>query len=77
MSRSTQPARRKRARVPVLVVLVILLRTVIFASVVGLAVGLLVHGYDLYAIGSFLSLLLASAAAASVSLTRGALVTTR
>jgi uncharacterized ion transporter superfamily protein YfcC len=75
MSRSPQPVRRRRARnrLPAVVVVVVLLRAIVFMSVVSVAIVLLGRGYDASTVASFIAVVIATAATASARLTRGAL----
>ncbi|MEI8408506.1 MULTISPECIES: hypothetical protein [unclassified Kribbella] len=71
MSRSPQAARPKRARTPVLVIVILVLRLAVFASVIGLAVELMRAGEDLPTVSSSLAALVTVAAAVSTALTVG------
>jgi len=73
MSRARKQTRRERPRTSVWVVIVLLWRTVIFASVPALAILLVRQGLPPADAGETAVLLVASATATSLSLTRGSL----
>ncbi|WP_157979538.1 hypothetical protein [Kribbella monticola] len=70
MSRSRNPVSRKRAPIPVLVIVILLLRTAVFVSLVGLAGVMLIQGVELSVVASSIALLAATAAAAATTITR-------
>ena len=69
MSRSRQPVRPPRGRVPVLVVIVLILRSLVFATGIGLTVVLLLNGQDLPSASTSVAALMTACAAAAGVLT--------
>lgn len=78
MSRSPEPRRNGRARdrIPAVVIVVVLFRTIILMSVVSVALVLVAHGHDASTVSSFLAVVIAAALTAGAQLTRDALAKT-
>jgi hypothetical protein len=77
MSRSARPVRPSRRPTPVLVVLILVLRIVVFGLMMGLSVALLHRGFELSAVVSSVAVLATAAAAAGTALTRNVLTAGR